>query len=162
MRKLFISIIVGMVTGLSFGQTVDRFTKQVISETKQINIIENPFSLATEIMQMKTSLKRIDDKQALRIEIVAKGQLFFREGNSILFKMIDGSVLDLKFMTAEHTQKRCYDCAAYDAVVFLHLSDADIEVLKQNQIDEVRIYTSEGYVEAKGHKKRTITFMKSL
>lgn len=162
MRKLFITIIVGLITKLSFGQTVDRFTKQVISETKQINICDNSFSLSNEIMQMKTSLKRIDNKQALRIEIVAKGQLFFREGNSVLFKMKDDSVLDLKFQTTEYTQRRCFDCAAYDATVFLSVTDADIEVLKNNQIDEIRIYTSEGYVEAKGNKKRTIEFMKTL
>jgi hypothetical protein len=150
-----------------FGQTlekdeVDEFTGRKVKHTSVEVLTKNMrFSLFYRIMSE-------DNKKVVNIKMMIGAKVFsIAEGDEIMFKMAGGQVVTLPCLAFVVT---CTGCGArgfggstgqgINAQYFL--SRENFELLRTNDLEKIRVYTSLGYAEADIAKGNAETFRRSF
>lgn len=141
---------------------VDEFTKHAVKRTDY----EKAFQTFKGNM-MHVALKKIDSTKFLSMKLMLGGVFSIREGQELMFKMKDGSIVSFQNL------KYAITCAGCGAVSFIgstgegiesdYLTDDDkLNKLTAQLITKIRVYTSSGYIEEDVKEKNAIVLQKML
>jgi pimeloyl-CoA synthetase len=129
----------------------DEFTHHKVKETS-IEILAHPFKMSGFSYDFR--FKKVDEDVYLNLRIMLMSNSVFaiKDGRVLLLKMQNDSVIELK--NSDYTiSKRgaagnglsASNCEG--ASLYFSLSKEDIEMIKNNKIIKVRLYTTDGYTE---------------
>lgn len=156
-RLLYLQLIVFLSINC-FGQKlaenkVDEFTKASVKRTS--------WELLTKKgIYSNVRLSYIDDRRYLDIKFMQSGYIGFggsifsiRDGENISFKMSNDSIINLSVPKYEIACSGCgavglIGLQAYGIGINIPLNDSIIAVLSSTPVVKIRIYTTDGYIEA--------------
>lgn len=149
-----------------FSQTIsskkDEFTKAMITETSWEKIVMG-WQMAGYMR-----IRKIDNSYYLQFKVMRNNSVFsVREDAELMLKTLKDSVITLKNIKYEIT---CRGCGAVGFAgsnglgveLSFALNDEQIEFLRTNSIDKIRLYASDGYSEEKIKDKNSNVIMNEI
>lgn len=142
---------------------VDKFTNKTILETKQDALGISGMGLG---FTSGYSFYKSDDDKYIKFHFTTTGSLFaIREGDNVMMKLENGEVLSLKFsesVIADSSYNSMLKTTIHSLKTLVKLTDDDIETFKNNKIVDIRIYTTDGYIDDDVKEKRAVKFQQLL
>ena len=142
---------------------VDKFTNKTIVETKEDAFVISGMGLGFSVGY---SLYKSDNNKYLKLRLTDSGSLFaIREGNEIMFKLENGNVINLKFIEsqiADSSYNSGLKATFHKIITLVPITNEEIDQFKNNKLTDIRIYTTDGYVDKEVKEKRAKIFQELL
>ncbi|MFD2725626.1 hypothetical protein [Hyunsoonleella rubra] len=154
-----------LLTGsLSFAQNckyhineTDDFTNEKILETKGVSITKADL-ISTGIgtgASVRAKARKVDNTRYLVFRLTSYEMFVINEGGIIMLKSISGEVIKLKFnKTVVSDFSDSGGTTIWTAISSATMDDATFNKLENAEIEKVRWYTDEGYLERDAKKKQ--------
>ncbi|MBC3759519.1 hypothetical protein H7U19_13965 [Hyunsoonleella sp. SJ7] len=158
------TLLILLIGALSFAQNcryhineTDDFTNEKIKETKGVSITKADV-ISTGIgtgASARAKARKVDNTRYLVFQLTSYEMFIVNEGGIIMLKSTSGEVIKLKFdksVVADFSYSG--DTTIWTAVCSATLDDETFNKLENAEIEKVRWYTDEGYLERDAKKKQ--------
>ncbi|MGG5506759.1 MULTISPECIES: hypothetical protein [unclassified Myroides] len=142
---------------------VDNFTKKTIIETKREIFTTSGMGLG---FGTAYSLFKSDDNKFIRFYFSTTDKPFaIKEGDNIMIKFSDDDVMSLKFSKSDISNSSYISqikTSTYSLDALISITESDIRIFESKIITDIRVYTTDGYIDGEVNAKRAKKFQSIL
>lgn len=169
MKKITLAIIL-FTSFSSFSQKckyvkneVDKFTNKTILETKLDALGVSGMGMG---FTSGYSFYKSNNDRFIKFVFTTTGSVFaISKGEGVMFKLENGDVVTLHFLesvVSDVSYISGLNTSAKKITTLVPLSDLEVEKLNKSLITDIRVYTTDGYIDDEVKKKRAVKFQELL
>lgn len=142
---------------------VDKFTNKTILETKT-----DAFGISGIGMGFSSSysLYKSDDNKYIKFMFTTTGSVFaISKGEGVMLKLQNGDVVTLDFLesvVSDISHNTAMKSSVKKITTLVPITDQNIEKFNNSLVTDIRVYTTDGYVDDEVKEKRAKIFQELL